>query len=464
MRDQHHRDVRRPLRAERAASLPSAFDAGDSTARTIRRQLLPFLFALYVVAYLDRINVGFAALTMNQELGLSSQQYGLLSGIFFWGYFLFEVPSNLILERIGARVWIARILITWGVVSFATAFVQNAMQLYVARFLLGVAEAGFFPGMVLYLTYWFKQRDLARAIGLFMTALPAASIVGGPVSGWILDHVHGFGLSSWRWVLLLEALPAIVGGVCTYWLLPDGPAEAPFLTSEGKRTLLCALRAEAETKRGSDCSAVLRIIGSPRVLYLAAIAFLFMTGSYVTGFWMPQIVRATGHGLSHFTIGLLVMAPNLIGLCVMVLVSRSSSRRGERHWHAALSLLTASVAFRFVGSSESLWSCIVLWSLATSGLYGFIGPFWSMPGQFLTGRAAATALAAVCSLGNLAGFVALTAMGSMAARPGGLAEGFHWISAALLLGATLLAAPRCYRALVGGSRLLSSGRTSARLP
>lgn len=447
-----------------AASPGTAGEAGDATARTIRRRLLPFLFALYVVAYLDRINVGFAALTMNQELGLSSQQYGLLSGIFFWGYFLFEVPSNLILERIGARVWIARILISWGVVSLATAFAQSALQLYVARILLGVAEAGFFPGIVLYLTYWFRQGELAGVIGLFMTALPTASIVGGPVSGWILDNVHGFGLSSWRWVLLLEALPAVIGGIGTYWFLPNGPADARFLTAERKRALLVTLRGEPETKFGSERSSVLRTIGSPRVLYLAAVAFLFMTGSYVTGFWMPQTIRAAGHGLSHSTIGLLVMPPNLIGLCVMVLVSRSSSRRGERHWHAALSLLGASVAFCFVGSAGTLWACIALWSLATSGLYGFIGPFWSMPGQFLTGRAAATALAAICSLGNLAGFVALAVLGSMAGRAGGVAEGFHWVAAALLLGALLLAVPRCYAAFVTGSRITHTCRASARLP
>lgn len=446
-----------------AAVMSAPMSSVGVTSRAIRRHLLPFLFLLYVIAYLDRINVGFAALTMNEELRLSSQQYGLLSGIFFWGYFLFEVPSNLILERIGARVWIARILITWGIVSFATAFAQNAPQLYIARFLLGVAEAGFFPGIVLYLTYWFRQRELAATIGLFMTALPTASIIGGPISGWILDHVHAFGLSSWRWVLLLESLPAIVGGICTYRLLPNGPADAQFLTAESKRALLSALETEAEAKAAPEHRAVLRTMLSPRVLYLAAIAFLFMTGSYVTGFWMPQTIRASGHGLSHVTIGLLVLAPNLIGLCAMVLISRSSTRRGERHVHAGLSLLAASVAFCFVGSAQSVWTCIAFWSLATSGLYGFIGPFWSIPGQFLTGRAAATALAAICSLGNLAGFVALAAMGSMAGRPGGAIEGFQWVAAALLLGAVLLAAPRAHDALARASRLSAPDRSGARL-
>src|SRR5277367_1073135 len=201
---------------DRLKPMPST-NTGD-LARKVRRHLLPLLFVLYVVAYLDRINVGFAALNMNRELGLSSEQYGILSGIFFCGYFLFEIPSNLILHRIGARTWIARILLTWGLVAVLTGFVQNASQLYVARFLLGVAEAGFFPGILYYLSYWFRQRQQAQAIGFFLTALPAASILGGPLSGWILDHVHGFGLSSWRWLLILEALPAIVCGLLTYRL------------------------------------------------------------------------------------------------------------------------------------------------------------------------------------------------------------------------------------------------------
>jgi MFS transporter, ACS family, tartrate transporter len=427
------------------ASSPTAVAAQDvhgAIARKIRRHLLPFLFVLYLIAYLDRINIGFAALTMNHELGLSSEQFGLLSGIFFWGYFLFEVPSNLILERIGARVWIARILVSWGVVSLATAFAHSAQQLYLARFLLGVAEAGFFPGIMMYLTYWFRQRELAQAIGLFMTALPTASIIGGPLSGWILDHVHAFGVSSWRWVLILEALPAIAGGLVCYLILPNGPAEARFLTPAQQKSLASALRAETDCKVRADRNALLLTLGNPRVLYLAAIAFLFMIGSYVTGFWMPQSIKAVGHGLDHPTIGLLVMVPNMLGLWAMVLVSRSSSRRGECHWHAALSLISAATGFFFVGTATTLPSCIFLWSVATSGLYGFIGPFWSMAGQFWTGRVAAVALAAICSIGNLAGFVGLAAVGVMASRAGGLAEGFRFVAVALSLGAVLLLGQR----------------------
>jgi MFS transporter, ACS family, tartrate transporter len=420
----------------------AASNPDDAIARQVRRQLLPFLFLMYVVAYLDRINVGFAALTMNHELGLSSSQYGLLSGIFFLGYFLFEVPSNLILERVGARLWIARILLSWGAVSLLTAFARSAQQLYLARFLLGVAEAGFFPGILLYLSYWFRQRSMAQAIGLFMTALPTASIIGGPLSGWILDHVHAGGLSSWRWVLILEALPAIACGLLCYRLLPNGPAQAKFLAPEQSSRLASVLRAEAGSRAQAGHATILRTLGNPRVLYLALIAFLFMTGSYVTGFWMPQSIKVAGHGLSHLAIGLLVSVPNIIGLCVMVLVSKSSTQRAETDWHAALSLLAAAAAFCFVGTAASLPACVLLWSVATSGLYGFIGPFWAMPGQFLTGRPAAVALAAICSIGNLAGFAGLTAFGSMAGRAGGLAAGFRMIAVALSLGAALLLAQR----------------------
>ena len=211
----------------------AAVAVSDVEVRTIgklRRRIIPLLVLLYVVAYVDRINIGFAALTMNAALGITSAQFGLLAGIFFWGYFIFEVPSNLLLHRLGARMWIGRILVTWGIVAMASGAVQNVHQFYVARFLLGVAEAGFFPGIILYLTYWFRQRDQARVISLFVTALPVASILGAPVSGFILDHAHWAGLSSWRWLLILEALPAIVCGVLTCFLLPSRPAEARFLS------------------------------------------------------------------------------------------------------------------------------------------------------------------------------------------------------------------------------------------
>src|SRR6202166_1056387 len=218
----------------------SAILAGDvesSTIGKLRRRLIPLLFLLYVIAYLDRINIGFASLTMNTSLGITSAQFGLIVGVFFFGYFLFEIPSNLLLHRIGARIWIARILISWGIVAMLTGAVHSVPQLYVVRFLLGVAEAGYFPGIVLYLTYWFRQREQAQVIALFLTGLPVASIFGAPVSGLILDHVHWLGVSSWRWLLVLEGIPAIVGGVLTYFLLPSRPQEAKFLTADEKERI-----------------------------------------------------------------------------------------------------------------------------------------------------------------------------------------------------------------------------------
>src|SRR5712671_2355863 len=208
---------------------------GVRTIQKLRFRILPYLLLLYVIAYLDRINIGFAALTMNKELAISSQQFGMLVGIFFFGYFLFEIPSNLLLHKFGARVWIARILITWGIVAMLTGFVHSVHQLYVVRFLLGLAEAGYSPGIILYLTYWFRQRERARVIALFLTGLPITSILGGPISGLILDHVHWFAISSWRWLLVLEGIPAVMFGILTYFVLPSRPSEAKFLTDEEKR-------------------------------------------------------------------------------------------------------------------------------------------------------------------------------------------------------------------------------------
>lgn len=233
-----------------SSSTIALIPTGTKTIRKIQIRILPFLFILYVISYLDRINIGFAALTMNKELAITSQQFGLLVGIFFFGYFLFEIPSNLMLHKVGARVWIARILISWGIVAMLSGFSRNVSQLYVARFLLGLAEAGYFPGIVLYLTYWFRQREQALAIALFLTGLPITSILGAPVSGLILDHVHWLGVSSWRWLLVLEGIPAVACGVLTYFLLPGRPAEAEFLTPDEKRWITAGTGSGGTTKKG----------------------------------------------------------------------------------------------------------------------------------------------------------------------------------------------------------------------
>ena len=422
--------------------------SAEDLAKKVRRHLLPLLFLLYIIAYLDRINVGFAALNMNRELGLSSAQYGLLSGIFFWGYFLFEVPSNLILHRVGARTWIARILLTWGVVAVLTGFVQNAPQLYVARFFLGVAEAGFYPGILYYLSFWFRQRQQAQAVGIFLTALPTASILGGPVSGWILDHVHGFGLSSWRWLLILEALPAIACGVLTYRYLPDRPADASFLSAEEKAQIQSVLAAESAVKPGGGQFSVFKSLTHPRILHFTAIHFLFLMGLYITGFWMPQSIKAVAIGYSNTAIGILVMVPNAVSLLAMVLVSRSSDRRNERHWHAAVSLLIAAAGLYFVGETPSLTGRVALWCAVASGLVSYLGPFWACPGEFLSGRGAASALAFINSCGSLGSFFSLSIIGSIATRTGSFEGGFRAVAFALVLAAALIFAQKLYRPTV----------------
>jgi len=292
-----------------AAGKPvTATDISTETVRRVRNRLIPLLFLLYIVAFLDRINIGFAALTMNADLGLTSAQFGFLAGIFFWGYCLFEIPSNVLLHRIGARTWIARILVSWGIVAVLTGFVHNTRQLYVARFLLGVAEAGFFPGILLYLTYWFRKREQARMIALFMAAIPVSNIIGAPVSGFILDHVRWLALPSWRWLLILEGLPAIVGGLVTWFLLPSRPAEARFLSAREKHWIVTAIAEEESRKIGERLSA-LRILAHPRVWHVASVSFAFQIGGYAFIFWMPQTVKSLSNLYSNTVVGVLVMIP-----------------------------------------------------------------------------------------------------------------------------------------------------------
>jgi ACS family tartrate transporter-like MFS transporter len=416
----------------------TAASIDPKTIRKLRIKILPFLFFLYVVAYLDRTNIGFAALTMNRDLNINSRQYGLLVGIFFFGYFLFEIPSNLLLHKIGARIWIARILISWGIVAMLTGIVRTVVHLYIARFLLGVAEAGFFPGIILYLTYWFPQREQARAIAFFVAALPITSILGAPISGIVLDHVHWLGISSWRWLLILEGLPAILGGVLTYFLLPSRPEEADFLTPEEKQSISAALAAEGEHKRKKHDISATQALGDGRVWHLAAIGFTMTVGLYSISFWMPQLVKSLSSHYSNTVVGLLVTIPNIAGLISMVLVSRSSDRKLERRYHAAIPAIVGGMALLLLGTTSSPQLSIVLLSLVTLGIYSFYGPFFSLPSEFLTGFSAASGIALINSIGNLGGFVGPYAIGAIVARTGSLSGGLAVIGISLFASATLL--------------------------
>jgi MFS transporter, ACS family, tartrate transporter len=408
------------------------------TIRKLKIRILPFILLLYIVSFLDRINIGFAALTMNQELGITSHQYGLAVGIFFIGYSLFEIPSNLLLHKIGARIWLARILITWGIISTLTGFVQNVPQLYLARFLLGFAEAGYFPGIILYLTYWFRRREQAQVLALLLIGIPITSILGAPLSGLILDHAHWLGLGSWRWLLILEGIPALVGGALTYYLVPNRPAEARFLAEDEKDWIIQELRQEEEHKRRTHPISAARALVNGRVWHLACIGFAFGTALYIASFWLPQIVKALSSRYSNTAVGLLVMVPNLAGLLFMIVISRSSDRRQERRWHAAIPALAGGIACLLFGTTHSSVLSIALLSLIAIGIYGAAGPFWALPCEFLTGFSAASGIALVTSIANLSGFVGPYAVGLIQQRTGNLHGSLVLAGIALLVFATLL--------------------------
>lgn len=408
------------------------------TIRKLRIRILPFVFLLFVVAFLDRINIGFAALTMNKELAITSQQYGLLFGIFFVGYFFFEIPSNLLLHKIGARVWIARILISWGMVAMLTGFVHTAHQLYIARFLLGLAEAGYFPGIALYLTYWFPQREQARALALLVAAIPVTTILGGPVSGFILDHAHWLGASSWRWLLVLEGIPAIVGGFLTYLLLPSRPKEAKFLSAEEKDWIQAELSREERQKLEQHRYSVLQALVSGRVWHLVSVYFALMIGQYTLQSWTPQLVKSLSSLYSNSFVGFLVTIPNLAGLAAMILVSRSSDRKLERRYHVAIPAIVAGGAFVLLGATRSPFYSLTLLCLVVAGIYSCTGPFWALPNEFLTGFSAAAGIALINSFGNLGGFAGPYLMGAITMRTGSPYAGLALAGFSLFVSAILV--------------------------
>jgi len=411
----------------------SAFTPAQEKAivHKITLRIIPFVFLLYIISYLDRANIGYAALQMNAELALSSEAFGFISGIFFIGYFLFEVPSNVMLNKYGARVWIARILISWGALAALSGFVQSATQLYVLRFLLGVAEAGFFPGIIVYLTFWFRAKELATTVALFTAAIPVSYIIGAPLSTLIMDHIHWFGMSGWRWMLFLEGIPAVIFGVVCYLRLTDRPDQATWLSSDEKAWLLAELERDQLTKKNVKHLTVWQAIGNRKVLYLSFIYFVYQCGSLGVGYWMPQIIKGFSDKLSHTEIGFIAMVPYIVATGAMVWWSRRSDRRNERKLHSALPLAAAAAALMGAGLTNNPFASVALISVALAGLYAFKSPFWALPTLFLSRSTASISIAVINSIGNLGGFVGPYAIGLIKGTGRSATAGLAFLSALL---------------------------------
>jgi len=366
-------------------------------------RLIPFLFLCYVFAYLDRVNVGFAKLQMLADLQFSETMYGLGAGIFFIGYFLMEVPSNLALHRFGARKWIARIMISWGVISSAMVFVTTPTMFYILRFFLGIAEAGFFPGIILYLTYWYPASRRSKITALFMTGIPIAGVVGGPLSGWILERFNNVnGLHGWQWLFLLEAIPSIVAGVVTFFYLVDKIGDAKWLSVEEKALLQRCLADEQGKIEVHSAGAAFK---NGRVWVLCAGYFGIIMGLYGISFWLPTLVKASGVS-SSLDVGLLTMIPYGVAAIGMVMIGRSSDKTRERRWHVALPAIVGAaglVLSTFVPHQPVF--AVASLTLATVGIFGALSQFWTIPPAFMGGAAAAAGIAIINSVGNLAGFV-----------------------------------------------------------
>lgn len=399
-------------------------------------RLIPLLFISYVVAYIDRINVGFAKLHLREALGVDEQVfgsvYGLGAGLFFFGYFLFEVPSNLILQRVGARLWIARIMIVWGLVSGAMMFTNSKEMFYAMRFLLGAAEAGFFPGVLLYLTYWFPARERAKTVALFATGGLIAGIIGSPISGAILGLDGLGGLSGWQWLFIVEAIPAVLLGVVVLVALPNGPDEVTWLSDEEKRTLKAQLEAEAAEVGAARGTSLAAAFTSGRVWLLCLLYFLLNVGGYGYEMWLPSIIKGFS-GQSDFVVGLINAVPYLAAAIAMLWVGGWSDRTGERRWYVAGAAFASSVGFLLAGWLTNPWLGMAALTLAFIGLKSTLGPFWAMGTSFLSGTAAAGGIAFINSVGNLGGFFGPTLVGVIRDRTGSAMVALYALGGALLL-------------------------------
>jgi len=409
----------------------------SSARRRIFLRLLPFLFVLYIVNYLDRVNVAYAALTMSKDLGFSDEVFGTGAGIFFLGYVLLEVPGALIVERWSARKWMARIMISWGLLTVLVAFVNTAHQFYWARFLLGCAEAGFFPGIIVYLHHWFRREDRAKVISIFMAAIPLSNVIGSPLAGALLG-VHWHGIAGWRWLFALEGIPAVIFGVLTLFYLTDWPQEAKWLPEAERAWIEGELIRESASKGQDELHNIWKSLRNPTVLLLALIGFFEYTGGYALLFWLPTMLKRASN-YSNFNVTLLAALPYLAGMIVMVVVGWNSDRTGERRWHAAVPMFVAAAAYAIlIYMGGNLWLTLAMFVVITACLNSFYAPFWALPSLALGGSAAAASIGLINTIASFGGYFGPKVIGMLNTRTGSAKAGLGYMLTCFLITGVLL--------------------------
>jgi len=405
------------------------------TLKKITWRIVPFIMILYLIAYIDRVNIGFAALTMKEDLGFTASVLGFGAGIFFLGYFLFEIPSNVILHKVGARIWIARVMVTWGLIAGGMAFVDSTTSFYVMRFLLGVAEAGFFPGIILYLSYWFPARHRAGVIAMFMAAAPIAVAIGSPISAALLQMDGIWGFAGWQWMFVIEAIPAVILGIVVFFYMTDRPEKAKWLKEDERNWLVKTMQDEDVGKNSNQHHSILRGLLNPRVLALALVYFGTSAGLYTLSIWAPQIIKDLG--VSSMTVGLVNAIPPIISVVAMVLWSRHSDRTGERTWHVAIACMLAAIGLVIAATTHNMVGLIAALTIVNVGISCSKPPLWSMPTLFLSGTAAATGIATINSIGNLGGFAGPVMIGWIKDQTGSYAGGLYFVAGLLVLSTVL---------------------------